>query len=56
MNYSNQNKTPINQEQFRQIVPNLSENFLEQLVKQAKSQGISEKDIEDGLKFIKNLK
>ena len=54
MNYSN--PMPINQEQFRQIVPNLNQTFLEQLVKQAKEQGISEQDIEKGLQFIQSMK
>lgn len=56
MNYSNSNQIPINPEQFKQVVPNLNQNFLEQLIKQAREKGISEKDIEDGLKFIKSIK
>ena len=56
MNYSNSNQVPINPGQFRQIAPNLSQGFLDQLVKQAREKGISEQDIENGLKFIKNMK
>ena len=56
MNYYNQSQVPINPDQFRQIVPNLNQSFLDQLIKQAKEKGISDKDIEDGLKFIQSLK
>ena len=56
MNYSNSNQIPINPDQFRQIAPSLSQGFLDQLVKQAREKGISEQDIENGLKFIQNMK
>lgn len=56
MNYFNSNQKPINPEQFRQIVPSLNQSFLEQLVKQARQKGISEQDIQDGLKFIQTMK
>ena len=56
MNYSNSNQIPINPEQFRQIEPNLSQAFLDQLVKQAKQKGISDQDIQSGLQFIQSIK
>ena len=57
MNYSNNpRQTPINPEQFRKMVPSLSQSFLQQLVQQAKEKGISEQDIESGLKFIQSMK
>ena len=58
MNYynSSSSQVPINPEQFKQIVPSLSQSFLDQLVRQAKEKGISEQDIVDGLKFIKSMK
>ena len=56
MNFSNQTKTQIDQEQFKRIVPNLNDSFLNQLIQKAKEQGISEQDIQSGLQFIKTLK
>lgn len=56
MNYSNSNQVPINPEQFRQIAPNLSQSFLDQLIKQAREKGISEQDIQSGLNFIRSIK
>ena len=56
MNYFNSNQNNINPAQFRQIVPSLNEDFLRQLVNEAKQKGISDKDIEEGLKFIQSLK
>lgn len=56
MNYYNQSQPPIDPEQFKQIVPSLNQTFLNQLVEQAKQKGISQKDIEEGLKFIQNMK
>lgn len=58
MNYYNQpnSNPPINLDQFRQLAPNLTEPFLNQLINQAKMKGISERDIKQGLEFIKNMK
>lgn len=58
MNYYNPSsqQPPINPDQFRQLVPSLSQSFLDQLVKEARLKGISEQDIENGLNFIKTLK
>lgn len=47
---------PINQQQFKQFLPNIDDNILEQLAQQAKNQGMSEADIQAGINFIKNLK
>lgn len=46
----------VNPQQFRQWLPQLNDNIISQLKQQARSQGISEKDIEEGLKFINSLR
>lgn len=46
----------INLQQFRQMVPMLNQNILQQLVQQARSQGISDQDIQQGLNYIQSLK
>lgn len=46
----------INPQQFRQWLPQLNDNIISQLKQQARSQGISEKDIEEGLNFINFLR
>lgn len=56
MNYYNPLTPTINLEQFKRIAPNLSEDFINQLVKQAKEKGISDVDINRGLELIKQLK
>lgn len=48
-------QTPINPVQFQQGVVNLSQDTLQQLAAQARAQGISDKEIEEGMNFIKNL-
>lgn len=45
----------INLQQLKQITPQLSKEDYAQLVSQARAQGISEKDIEDGLNFLLSL-
>lgn len=50
------NRQPINQPQFKQMVSSVSDNMLQQLVQAARTQGISDADIEAGLIFIKQLK
>lgn len=47
---------PINQNQFRQYLPNIDDNILSQLVQRARQQGMSENDIQSGLNFIEQLK
>lgn len=54
-NFNNMNMS-IDRDKFKQILPNLNTNILQQLVQQAKNQGISEKDIQDGINFIQQLK
>lgn len=49
-------KNTINFQQFRQMVPMLNQNILQQLVQQARSQGISDQDIQQGLNYIQSLK
>lgn len=51
-----QQRQSIDQTKFKQIVPSLNSNILSQLVAQARSQGISDSDIQAGLEFIKQLK
>lgn len=56
----NNNKIPqmngINTQQFQKWLPQINENILEQLAQQARQQGISEKDIQNGLDFIKKMR
>ena len=47
---------PLNQQQFKQFLPQINNNALQQLVQQAKNQGISDIDIQNGLNFINSLK
>jgi len=47
---------PINQQQFKQFLPQLNDNMLNQLIQQARNQGMSEKDIQTGLDFINRLR
>ena len=56
MNFYNQKPPALNPDQFKQIAPNLTPAFLSQLVRQAREKGISEQDIEKGLKLIQSLK
>lgn len=46
----------INQNQFRQYLPNIDDNMLSQLAQKARQQGMAENDIRSGLNFIKQLK
>ena len=56
----NNNKIPqmngINIQQFQKWLPQINENILKQLVQQARQQGINEKDIQNGLDFIKKMR
>ena len=45
----------LNQAQFKQFLPNISEDKLKQLAIQAKNQGMSEDEIVKGLNFMKGL-
>ena len=51
-----QQQTPrIDPTQFRQFAVTLNDNALSQLVQMARQRGISDADIEAGLRFIKSL-
>lgn len=50
-----QSQTGINREQFKQWLPQINNNMLQQLVMQARQQGISERDIQAGMNFIQGL-
>ena len=47
---------PINKSLFKQAIPSLNDNILAQLAAQARTQGISEEDIEKGMEFLKKLR
>lgn len=49
-------KQPIDQQQFRQLAATLDKNSLQQLVQRARQQGMAERDIEEGINFILNLR
>lgn len=46
---------PINIQQFKQALQQLTKENYAQLVSQARAQGISEQDIESGLNFLLQL-
>lgn len=48
-------KQPINQQQFRQYAITLNDNTLNAFAQKAREQGISEKDIQEGIQFIKSM-
>lgn len=48
-------RIPIDEQQFRQFAITLNDNSLNRFAQQARAQGISEQDIQDGIKFIKSL-
>lgn len=52
---TNRNRTPIDPQQFRQFAITLNDATLANLAKQARAQGISEQDIQQGINFIKSL-
>jgi hypothetical protein len=49
-------KQPINQQQFIQGISNLDKQTLAKIVTQARQQGISEQEIENGLNFLLKLR
>lgn len=56
-NSQQNNKTPrFNEVQFKQIVPQLTDNILQQFVEEARRQGISDGDITAGLQYINSLR
>ena len=51
------NGTPnVNPQQFKAWLPNMNQNMLNQLVLQARQQGIPENEIQAGLQFINQFK
>lgn len=51
-----QSQLPIDPVRFNQLAPQLTKENLVQLVQQAKAQGISEDQIEQGLNYLLSLK
>lgn len=49
-------QTGVNPQQFRQWLPQLNQNMLQQLIAQARQQGISDNDIQTGLNYINQLR
>lgn len=65
MNYFNQmygampqqQRNPqFNQQIFTQKIKQVNDQFLNQVVEQARAQGISEQDIQNGINLINNLR
>lgn len=56
LNQNSANRIPINPNQFQQMAHSITDNMLEQLARQAQSQGISNKDIETGLDYILKMR
>lgn len=51
----NQQLPQLDKIKFKELLPNLNDNTLEQLVNQARQQGLSDDDIQRGLKFIQKM-
>lgn len=51
-----QQRPQINPQQFIQVVQTLDQNALSRLVQMARTQGISDSDIQAGLNFISSLR
>jgi hypothetical protein len=56
MQMGTKQKQPINQQQFIQGISNLDKQTLAKIVTQARQQGISEQEIENGLNFLLKLR
>ena len=54
--FNNKQNVPFNLDQFKTFIPKINDNMLSELVKQARIQGISEQDIEQGLNLIMGLR
>lgn len=50
------NQQPFDPAQFQRLIPNLNNNMLQQLVQQARAQGISENKIQEGINYINSLR
>lgn len=51
-----QQVTGINPQQFQKWLPQINDNMMQQLIQQARQQGISEQDIKTGLEFLNQLR
>lgn len=55
MGQNNMSMPPINPTKFKQLTSQLTQKDLEQFVQQARTQGIPEEQIQQGLNFIGGL-
>ena len=53
---TNQMGSGINPQQLQKWLPQINDNMMQQLIQQARQQGISEKDIQAGLRLIQQLR
>ena len=53
---TNQMGNGINLQQLQKWLPQINDNMMQQLIQQARQQGISEKDIQAGLRLIQQLR
>ena len=51
-----QQMTGVNPQQFQQWLPQINQNMLQQLINQARQQGMSDADIQAGLNFINSMR
>ena len=51
-----QQMTGVNPQQFQQWLPQINQNMLQQLINQARQQGMNDTDIQAGLNFINSMR
>lgn len=51
-----QQNQPFDPDKFQRMIPNLNNNLLQQVIQQARSQGIPENKIQEGLNYINSLR
>lgn len=51
-----QNQQPFDPVQFQKMVPNLNNLMLQQIIQQARAQGIPENKIQEGVNYINSLR
>ena len=51
-----QQMTGVNPQQFQQWLPQVNQNMLQQLINQARQQGMNDADIQAGLNFINSMR
>lgn len=56
LNQPQQSMNGINPQQFQKWLPQINNNMLQQLMQQARQQGMNEKDIQAGVQFINSLR